>query len=77
MITEEEIETIIRTAIPGAVAGAVDLTGTRDHWEVRVSCEGFRGKSLVEQHRMVNQALKAPLEDGRIHALAIKTKVPA
>ncbi|HTL48869.1 MAG TPA: BolA/IbaG family iron-sulfur metabolism protein [Verrucomicrobiae bacterium] len=76
MITPEEIEQIIERALQGAVVGAVDMTGTADHFEVRVSCESFRGKSLVEQHQMINRALKAPLEDGRIHALKIKTSVP-
>lgn len=76
MITVEEIEGILEKAIPGCVAGVVDLTGTADHFEVRISTPSFKGKSLVEQHQMVNRALKGPLEDGRIHALKIKTVVP-
>lgn len=77
MITTEEIEKILETAMPGAVVGVMDLTGTADHFEVRISTPLFKGKSLVEQHQLVNRALKAPLEDGRIHALKIKTIVPA
>lgn len=76
MITAEEIETIVQKTLKGAVVGAVDLTGTGDHFEVRVSTEAFRGKSLIEQHRMVNASLKEALEDGRIHALKIKTLTP-
>lgn len=76
MFSTEEIESILDKALPGAVAAAVDLTGTADHFEVRVSWAGFQGKSLIEQHQIVNKALKLPLEDGRIHALKIKTIAP-
>lgn len=77
MISTEEIEGILEKAIQGAVVGVVDLTGTSDHFEIRISSPVFRGVSLVEQHQMVNRALKDPLEDGRIHAIKIKTLVPA
>lgn len=46
------------------------------HYEVIIESERFRGKSLLEQHRMVNEVLKdeyGPV----IHALAIKTRVPS
>lgn len=76
MFSTGEIESILSQALPGSVAMAVDLTGTADHFEVRVSWPGFQGKSLIEQHQIVNRALKLPLEDGRIHALKIKTVVP-
>ncbi|MBI3307460.1 MAG: BolA/IbaG family iron-sulfur metabolism protein [Candidatus Omnitrophica bacterium] len=75
-MTPEEIENIIQRNLPGALASAVDLTGTNDHFEVRVVWQDFRGKGLIEQHRIVNQALQGPLEDGRIHALKIKTLTP-
>ncbi|MBU3759086.1 MAG: BolA/IbaG family iron-sulfur metabolism protein [Candidatus Omnitrophica bacterium] len=73
MFSTEEIEALIDRALPGSTAMAVDLTGTADHFEVRVSWQGFQGKSLIEQHQIVNRALQEPLEDGRIHALKIKT----
>jgi acid stress-induced BolA-like protein IbaG/YrbA len=38
--------------------------------------DGFRGKSLIEQQRIIHQALAGALEDGRIHALKIKTFTP-
>ncbi len=47
------------------------------HYEVVIESEQFRGKSLVEQHRMVNDALRAEFAGGVIHALAIRTRVPA
>jgi stress-induced morphogen len=76
MITPEEIEAILAEKLPGAVVGVVDLTGTQDHFEVRVAWKGFQGKGLIEQHQTVNKALADMLEDGRIHALSIKTSLP-
>ncbi len=46
------------------------------HYEVVIESERFRGKSLLEQHRMVNDALKDEFGPV-IHALAIRTRVPA
>ena len=73
MITVEEIKSILLPRFPGAEINVEDLTGTFDHFEVRVVSPHFQGKGLIEQHQMVNQALAGPLEDGRIHALKIKT----
>jgi len=56
---------------------AQDLTGGGDHWQVIIVSAAFEGKGLVEQHRMVNEALKEPIGDQRIHALALKTYSPA
>ena len=41
---------------------------------VTVASASFDGLALVEQHRLVNQALAAPLADGSIHELRITTK---
>jgi stress-induced morphogen len=51
-----------------------DRTGTGDHFQVTVASPRFAGLSLLEQHRLVNEALAAPLADGTIHELRIKTK---
>ena len=51
-----------------------DRTGTGDHFQVTVASPRFQGLSLLEQHRLVNEALAAPLADGTIHELRIKTK---
>ena len=58
-----------------APAGAIfDRTGTGDHFEVAVASPRFDGLSLVEQHRLVYDAMAEPLADGTIHELRIKTK---
>ena len=78
MISLEEIQNRLSQKIPGAEITVQDMTGTLDHFQVHVMWQGFRGMSLIEQHQTVNRALSDFLEDGRIHALAIKTfAVPA
>lgn len=52
----------------------VDRTGTGDHFQVTVASGRFRGLSLVDQHKLVYDALAAPLADGTIHELRIRTR---
>ena len=52
-----------------------DMTGTADHYEVRVVAEAFQGKSLIERHRMVYASLQDVL-GGALHALSLKTLTP-
>jgi stress-induced morphogen len=77
MITPEEIKSILERALPGSTVEPRDLTGGGDHWQVVIVSPAFEGKGLVEQHRMVNEALKNEMGDQRIHALALKTFTPA
>jgi stress-induced morphogen len=71
----ERLETLLRTAFPDASELAViDRTGTGDHFQVVVTAPRFAGLSLVDQHRLVYDALAEPLADGTIHELRIKTK---
>jgi stress-induced morphogen len=69
------LETLLRQAFPDASELAVvDRTGTGDHYQVVVESPRFTGLSLVDQHRLVYEALAEPLADGTIHELRIKTK---
>jgi stress-induced morphogen len=71
----EAIRTLLEQAFPDAVELTVeDRTGTGDHFQVIVESSDFDGLSLIDQHRRVNAALAAPLGDGSIHELRIKTK---
>jgi stress-induced morphogen len=71
----ERLETLLRDAFPDASELAViDRTGTGDHFQVVVASGRFAGLSLVDQHRLVYDALAGPLADGTIHELRIKTK---
>jgi stress-induced morphogen len=74
-VARERLETILRNAFPEASDLSVeDRTGGGDHFPVTVSSARFDGLPLLEQHRLVNEALAAPLADGTIHELRIKTK---
>jgi stress-induced morphogen len=69
------IRALLEQAFPGAAEVAVDdRTGTGDHFQVTVVTAEFDGLPLLDQHRRVNDALAAPLGDGSIHELRIKTK---
>lgn len=71
----EAITERIRAALPDAVVELTDLTGTEDHWQATVISAAFRGKSLIERHRMVMAALAAEMK-GPIHALTLHVKAP-
>jgi stress-induced morphogen len=77
MFSPDEIKSTLSKALPVSVIETQDLTGGGDHWQVIIVSPAFEGKGLVEQHRMVNEVLKEPLADQRIHALSLKTYSPA
>jgi stress-induced morphogen len=71
----ESLRTLLADAFPDATELSVeDRTGTGDHFQVTVASGRFAGLPLLDQHRLVNEALAAPLADGTIHELRIKTK---
>jgi stress-induced morphogen len=65
---------LLEAAFPGDQIAVEDRTGGGDHFQVSVTSARFDGLSLVEQHRLVYDALAAPLADGTIHELRIKTR---
>ena len=70
-----ELEGILRSAFPEATEVRVtDRTGGGDHFLVEVTSPRFDTLPLLEQHRLVNEALAAPFASGRIHEMRIKTK---
>ena len=70
-----DIERLIRARIPDAEVTIRDLAGDGDHYAATVIAESFRGKSRVQQHQIVYEALKAEM-GGRLHALALQTGTP-
>jgi stress-induced morphogen len=64
---------LLQRSLPDAELDVVDLTGTMDHLRVSVRSQAFAGKSLMDRHRMVEAALSEARQDGRIHALEIRT----
>jgi stress-induced morphogen len=71
----DEIEALIREGIPGARVEITDLAGDGDHYAATVISASFRGKSRVQQHQIVYEALKGEM-GGKLHALALQTGVP-
>jgi stress-induced morphogen len=70
-----DIESMIKAAIPDAQVTIRDLAGDGDHYAATVISETFRGKSRVQQHPIVYQALKGQMGGAR-HALALQTSPP-
>jgi stress-induced morphogen len=70
-----DIEKMIKDGIPDAKVTVRDLAGDGDHYAAEVVAESFRGKSRVQQHQMVYNALKGNM-GGVLHALALQTSAP-
>ena len=73
MPTTDELKLRIETAIPGATAQVIDLTGGGDHFRASVVAPEFAGLSRIEQHRRV-YAVFGPDIGGPIHALSLETR---
>jgi stress-induced morphogen len=74
-VAMEPLHELLNEAFPDATElSVVDRTGGGDHFQVTVASPRFEGLSLIDQHRLVYDALAAPLADGSIHELRIKTK---
>jgi stress-induced morphogen len=74
-MTAEDIERLIKARFPDARVEIQDLAGDGDHYAATVVSEAFRGKSRVEQHKMVYEALEGQM-GGTLHALALRTAAP-
>ena len=70
-----EIETLIKASIPDAQVTIEDLRGDGDHYAAYVISTAFKGKSRVQQHQMVYQALQGRMGT-ELHALALQTSAP-
>jgi stress-induced morphogen len=70
-----DIERLIKASIPDAEVTIRDLAGDGDHYAATVVSASFRGKSRVQQHQLVYQALRGQM-GGALHALALQTAVP-
>jgi stress-induced morphogen len=75
MIEPDALRRVLEAAFHGAEVHITDLTGTRDHYQVALVAEAFRGQSRMQQHRLVYQAL-GELMRGPIHALTLQTSAP-
>ena len=69
------IEKMIKDALPDADVTINDLAGDGDHYAAHVVSKAFEGKSRVQQHQMVYQALQGRMGN-ELHALALQTSAP-
>jgi stress-induced morphogen len=71
----EDIERLIKAAIPDAQVTIRDLAGDGDHYAARVVSRSFDGMSRIRQHQAVYAALGGRV-GGELHALQLETAVP-
>ena len=69
----EEIKSLIKESMPDAEITIEDLAGDENHYSATIKSKVFKGKSKIEQHKMVYNSLKGKMGN-ELHALAIKTK---
>ena len=74
-MSASEIERLIRNDFPDAEITIEDLRGDGDHYAAYVASSAFIGKSRVQQHQMVYNALQGRM-GGELHALALQTSIP-
>lgn len=70
-----EIESLLRESFPDAKIDIKDLAGDNDHFQATIISQKFAGKTRVQQHQMVYQALQGKM-GAELHALALKTEIP-
>jgi stress-induced morphogen len=74
-MSAEDIESMIRAALPDAQVTITDLAGDGDHYSAHVVSAAFAGKTRVAQHKLVYEALGGRM-GGVLHALQLTTAVP-
>ena len=72
-MTKQEIETLIKESLPDAIINIDDLRGDGNHYSATVISKKFKGKSKIEQHKIVYNSLKGKMGK-ELHALMLKTK---
>ena len=70
---KEIVEKLIKDSIPDANVIIEDLRGDGDHYSATVISKSFKGKTRIEQHKMVYESLQGKMGN-ELHALMLKTK---
>ena len=71
-LKQKEIEDLIKEAIPDAEITIQDIAGDENHYSATIKSKIFKGKSKIEQHKIVYKALKGKMGN-ELHALALNT----
>lgn len=61
----------------GEMVEVRDLTGTDNHFEVRVVSAEFEGKTPIQRHKLVYAPLRDWIDDDTVHALSVRAYTPA
>jgi len=72
-LSKEDIEKHIKESIPDSNITIEDLRGDGDHYSATIISKSFKGKTKIEQHKMVYDSLKGKMGN-ELHALMLKTK---
>lgn len=70
------LKTTLQKTFPDAEISLSDYKHDGVHILLEISSEKFRGLTLIQQHRLVYESVKAYIESGELHALKIRTKIP-
>ncbi|APB34034.1 BolA family protein [Gloeomargarita lithophora Alchichica-D10] len=76
MLSPQILTQLIQTQLADARVELQDLTGGGDHWQAVIVSPAFTGKSRVQRHQLVYQALQGVLKTNELHALTMKTLTP-
>jgi len=71
-MSAKQIEAALLSAFPDAEVTITDLAGDGDHYAAKISSSAFKGKTRVQQHKMVYEALQGRM-GGELHALSLQT----
>lgn len=74
-ISQPELEKTLKEKFPDATIKVKDLAGDNDHYSVEIIDDSFKGKTLIAQHKMVNNALGDIIKT-QLHAMQLKTTAP-
>ena len=76
-ISAKQIKELIQKKFPQADIEIIDTAGDSNHYSATIAAQEFRGKSRIEQHKLVYKALEGVMDgsNGILHALALQTKI--
>lgn len=72
-IEKHKLEALLHENFPQAKIEVIALVNDNNHYSVKITDKIFAGKSRIEQHKMVNNALKEILLTDVLHAMQLKT----
>jgi len=72
-VSPEQMEDRLKNKFPKCHVAVIDLTGTSDHFEVRIAAEELNPMTRIQRHKAIMDVFQAELATGEVHALTIKT----